>query len=92
MLAIALQGVRGHGHDRKVSQPGVLADQRDRLQTSEIRHLNIHENEVEGRRVGFEGIEGLAAIADDPDRMAGLFEQSGRQHLIDPVVLRQKQA
>ena len=91
MLAIALQGVRGHGHDGKVPQPGVLADQRNRFQTSKIGHLNIHENEVEGGGVGFKRVERFAAVVDDPDQMPSLFQQPSRQNLIDAVVLRQEQ-
>ncbi len=89
-FAVALHGVSGHGKDRRVSAGRrlTLADGRRRLETVHVRHLHVHEHQVEG--IVLQGRDGLGAVADHHDRMPLTAEQSQGQLLVERIVLRQK--
>ena len=64
------------------------ADRRRRLQAVHLRHLHVHEHQVE-RLPPQEG-KRLLAVVRHHDRMAPLFQERQRQALVDRAVLRQQ--
>src|SRR6187399_882730 len=62
-LAVADHGVRGDGDDRRMRPTlRVLegADRGDRLEAVHLRHLDVHQHEIEA--AALEGVDGLAAV------------------------------
>ena len=89
---VALQGVGGHGDDRGMGAGARLAgpDRGGRLEPVHLRHLHVHQHGIE-RRAVVQGVERLAAVADDHDLMAPFLQQADRQPLVDRVVLGQQE-
>jgi hypothetical protein len=85
----SLQDIRAQRQDRRPLNAAHLLELPDfsrGLETAEVRHLQIHQDEVEVR--GFERSHGFGAVVGHRDPvLPGLEVQLG-QALIDRVVLR----
>ncbi len=89
-LAVALEGVGGHGNDRHVPavQPLASADGQGGLQAVHFRHLHVHQHEVE--LLVSHGGHRLPAIAGNRHLVAVRGQQGHGQLLVDQAVLRQQ--
>ena len=93
-LAVALHGVGRHGDDRDVLTargPLALADRGGGLEAVHLRHLHVHEDQVE--RLGAPAPRAPPCpLAATTTSCAPLFQQPHRQLLVDGVVLGQEDA
>ena len=87
-LAILGEGVGGHRQDGRSGASGQCADQSRGLQAVHHRHLNVHQDEVVGRRAGLGN--GRLTVVGKLDLQADAGQQLHRDLLIDRVVLRQQ--
>src|SRR5207249_6678382 len=90
-LAIARQGGGGRGDDRRVPRRALArADGGGGLQAVELRHLDVHQDEVVGR--GGERGERLATVRRHVGREARRLEQMERGQPVVGVVLDEQDA
>src|ERR1700694_5354028 len=91
-LAIFSHGVSGEGDDRNVPARDDLraANLRRCLHTVHLRHLYIHENDVEFLQR--QRVESLSASDDVCDVVAGLLQEHGCEQSIHCIVLGQQDA
>ena len=65
------------------------ADRRRRLEPAHLRHLHVHQDDVERLRAGSPSTASRPLAAID-DFVAAPFEQARRQPLVDGVVFREQ--
>ncbi len=89
-LTVALHGIGGHGDNRQMAAGRFfpLANRRRRLEAVHLRHLNVHQHQIE-RRV-LQRLHRFPAVACDRRRVAPLFQDAYRQPLVYRVVLGNK--
>jgi hypothetical protein len=87
-FTIALHGVRGQRNDWYVPAAFGLvpSDRRSRLEPIHLRHLHVHEDDVETRLTGLQRCDRQAAILDRGDAMPTLLQQPGDQLAVHEVV------
>jgi len=92
LLTVALHRVCGQRHDRDWSllAPCLLqaADRRGRLQAVHLRHLHVHEHQVEPRAGA--GRRGFPAVLGHLDLAAQQLEHAHGERLVDGMVLGQQ--
>ena len=91
LLAVALHGLRRHRDDARAlvsGPPG--ADGAAGLEAVELRHLDVHENDVVGGL--FEPREHLASVPSDVRGVAEPREETDGDLLIDRIVLGEQDA
>ena len=90
MLAVAFHGVRGHRDDGQVGTRRAFgrADQAGRLEPAHLRHLHVHQHDVEV--LSLERRERFASVGGDRHGVAAPLEQAGGQPLVDQIVLGQQ--
>lgn len=84
-LTIAGHGVSRHRDDGKAAAGGTVGT--SRLEAIHDRHLDIHQDQIEFHLAQLKKGECGAAIANENDRMAELFEQPLDEFLIRDVIL-----
>jgi hypothetical protein len=85
--------VGGHGDDGQMAEAGVLADLAGRLEAVHHRHLEVHQDEVEGVGPGgVEGVEGETPVVGHVHGGAQLLQQAAGDELVDVVVFDQQDA
>jgi len=82
--------VRRHGDNRHVLRRAVLpaADRCSGFETIRLRHLDIHEDQIEGRPG--ERFHCLAAIRSHLDMVPVPLQQPHRETLVHGVIFRQQ--
>jgi hypothetical protein len=89
-LAIALHGVGRHGDDGHMFArlPLALSQQPRGGEAVQLRHLHVHQHEVEG--FAGECVQRFAAVVRNDGVVAQAFEQLERDLLVDGTVLGQQ--
>ena len=88
LLAVVLERVRGQGDDPR-RPAGPRLDPAGRLEAVELRHLDVHEDDVVG--LALDGIDGEPAVLDDVRPVAEPLQHARRDALVDRVVLGDEQ-
>ena len=91
-LPVPLHRVRRHRHDRNVAprRPLQTPDGRRRLEPVHLRHLHVHQHQVERRPA--DRLERLDPRGGDRDGVPALLQEAHRELLVDHVVLGQEDA
>ena len=82
------EGVRGQGDDPR-RRTGPRPDPAGGLESVELRHLHVHENDVVG--LALDRFHREAAVLDDVRLVAELLQHAGGDVLVDRVVLGDQQ-
>jgi hypothetical protein len=87
-LQKSLHGVRSDRDDRKAPDffSWRLSDGRRRLESVHLRHLNVHQSDIECVRVD-QG-ESVLTVVGGPYRMPPLLEQAKEEHTVYLVIFR----
>ena len=94
LFLILLKGVGAHGDNRNGGFFGVGqgANAARRFQAVHARHLQIHENQVIGRRRGLHFLHGDGAVLRRVNRCVAHLQQRHRDFPVDGVILRKQNA
>jgi len=79
--------MRGNGHDAQPAPAGLFPfpDRRGSLKTIHLRHLDVHQNDIQG--FPFRNFEGLAPVVGDQDRVTVPLKQMDGHLLVHRIVL-----
>jgi len=91
-LAVAGHGVRGHRYDRSLAAADDfrLADVAGGFETVHLRHLHVHQDQVEGFVAG--GGDRLATVPGVEHGVAALLEEGRGEGAVDHIVLGEQDA
>ena len=90
-LAVAFEGVRGHGDDPGALGLGVFGPEAARaFQPVHDGHLHVEEEDVEG--LAGDGGEGFGSIEREGRGVAEFLQEEGGDALVDGVVLDEEDA
>ncbi len=89
-LAILVKGVGSHGQDRGVAVQRIGSDGFGGINTVQVRHLHIHQDQGVAILLG-QGYR-LYTIVGQINLETDIFQQATRDFLIDRLVFRQKDA
>ena len=92
LLPFLHHGVRSHGDDRQRLETGIAPDESGRLVAVHLRHLDIHQHQIETLAPFNHHPHRFAAVNRHLDQSTGPAEEAAGELPVDLVILHQQDA